>query len=64
LSSQTAQTAGLGFGVIEPKLLLPRVQPGMLRRSSLLEMTDDDGGVALTVVNAPVCYGKTTLLRS
>jgi LuxR family maltose regulon positive regulatory protein len=50
--------------VIEPKLLLPRIQPGMLRRSGLLEMIDDDGGVALTVVNAPVGYGKTTLLRS
>ena len=64
MSSQTAQTAGLALGVIEPKLLLPRVQPGMLRRSGLLEMIDDDGGVALTVVNAPAGYGKTTLLRS
>ncbi len=44
--------------------MLPRVQPGMLRRSRLLEMLDGDGGVALTVVNAPVGYGKTTLLRS
>ena len=44
--------------------MLPRVQPGMLRRSRLLEMLDGDGGAALTVVNAPVGYGKTTLVRS
>jgi LuxR family transcriptional regulator, maltose regulon positive regulatory protein len=35
----------------------------MLRRSRLLEMVDGDGGTALTLVNAPVGYGKTTLLR-
>jgi LuxR family transcriptional regulator, maltose regulon positive regulatory protein len=50
--------------VIEPKLALPRVQPGTLRRARLLEMADDAGGVALTVIDAPVGYGKTTLLRS
>ena len=44
--------------------MLPRVQPGMLRRARLLEMLDGDGGAALTVVNAAVGYGKTTLLRS
>ena len=50
--------------LVEPKLMLPRVQPGTLRRSRLLEMLDGDDGAALTVVNAPVGYGKTTLVRS
>jgi len=35
----------------------------MLPRARLLEMLDGDGGAALTVVSAPVGYGKTTLLR-
>ena len=43
--------------------MLPRLQPGTLRRSRLLEMLDGDGGAALTVLDAPVGYGKTTLLR-
>ncbi len=42
----------------------PRIQPGMLRRARLLQMLGSDGGAALTVINAPVGYGKTTLLRS
>jgi LuxR family maltose regulon positive regulatory protein len=50
-------------GVIESKITLPRVQPGMLRRSRLLELVDGGGGAAFTVVDAPVGYGKTTLLR-
>ena len=44
--------------------MLPRVHPGMLRRARLLEMLDGDVGAALTVVNAAVGYGKTTLVRS
>jgi len=54
---------GYSIGVIESKISLPRVQPGMLRRSRLLEIVDGGGGVAFTVVDAPVGYGKTTLLR-
>jgi len=54
---------GYSIGVIESKISLPRVQPGMLRRSRLLEIVDGGAGVAFTVVNAPVGYGKTTLLR-
>ena len=42
----------------------PRVHPGMLRRARLLEMLDGTGGTSLTVVNAGVGYGKTTLVRS
>ena len=52
------------FGVIEPKLLLPRVHAGMLRRARLLEMLDRDPGPPLTMLDAAVGYGKTTLLRS
>ena len=45
--------------------MLPRVHAGMLRRARLLELLDDvDPGAALTVVDAAVGYGKTTLLRS
>ena len=62
MSPQPTQP-GRSIGVIESKISLPRVQPGMLRRSRLLEIVDGDGGAALTVVNAPVGYGKTTLLR-
>ena len=64
MSSASAQVDGPGFRVIEPKLMLPRVHPGMLRRARLLEMLDGDTGSALTVVNAAVGYGKTTLVRS
>ena len=49
--------------VIEPKLMLPRVHAGTLRRARLLELLDDVDG-ALTVLDAAVGYGKTTLLRS
>ena len=64
VSSQTAQADRPNPLLVEPKLMLPRVQPGTLHRSRLLEMLDGDGGAALTVVNAPVGYGKTTLVRS
>ena len=61
--SPQATQPGRSVGVIESKIALPRVQPGMLRRSRLLEIVDGGGGAAFTVVNAPVGYGKTTLLR-
>ena len=63
MSSQTSQADRPNPLLVEPKLLLPRVQPRMLRRARLLELLDGDEGAALTVVNAPVGYGKTTLLR-
>ena len=46
LSSPTAQTDRPGFWLIEPKLMPPRVHPGMLRRARLLEMLDDERGAA------------------
>ncbi len=64
MSSQTAQIDGPGFRVIEPKLMPPRVHPGMLRRARLLDMLDDDAAGSFTVLNAAVGYGKTTLVRS
>jgi LuxR family transcriptional regulator, maltose regulon positive regulatory protein len=64
MSSRTAPLDGLGLRVIEPKLMPPRVHPRMLRRARLLEMLDDDGGALLTLLNATVGYGKTTLARS
>ena len=53
-----------GFWLIEPKLMPPRIHPGMLRRARLLEMLDDERGAGFTVLNAAVGYGKTTLVRS
>jgi LuxR family maltose regulon positive regulatory protein len=52
------------LGVIESKLMLPRVHGGTLRRARLLELLDDVDGAALTLIDATVGYGKTTLLRS
>jgi LuxR family transcriptional regulator, maltose regulon positive regulatory protein len=52
------------LGVIEPKLMPPRVHAGMLRRARPLNALDDASGVPLTVLNAGVGYGKTTLARS
>ena len=59
-----APTKLLNSRLIESKLVPPRIQPRMLRRERLLEMLGGDGGAPLTVINAPVGYGKTTLLRS
>ncbi|MBV9046645.1 MAG: hypothetical protein JOY58_00145, partial [Solirubrobacterales bacterium] len=64
MNTRTTQTEVPGLRVIEPKLMLPRVHPGMLRRARLLEMLDGDGGTGFTVLNATVGYGKTTLARS
>ena len=64
MSSRTAQPDRLGLGVIEPKLMLPRVRVGMLRRARLLELLDADERSSLVVLNAGAGYGKTTLVRS
>ncbi len=64
MSSASTQMDAPGLRVIEPKLMPPRVHPGTLRRARLLEMLDDDSGASLTVLNATVGYGKTTLVRS
>jgi len=53
-----------GFQLSEAKLMLPRAQPGSVRRPRLLRSIDGDGSAALTLVDAPVGYGKTMLLRS
>ncbi len=44
--------------------MLPRIHPGTLRRARLLETLDSDGGSPVTMVDAGVGYGKTTLVRS
>jgi LuxR family transcriptional regulator, maltose regulon positive regulatory protein len=59
-----AATVPPTLGVIEPKLMLPRVHPGTLRRARLLELLNRDPEAKLTVLDAAVGYGKTTLLRS
>ena len=64
MSSQAPEAAAHRLRVIEPKLMLPRVHPRTLRRARLLEMLDGDGTSALTVLDAGVGYGKTTLVRS
>ena len=64
MSIQTAERVPSPLRVIEPKLALPRVHAGTLRRARLLDRLDDADGAALTVLDAPVGYGKTTLLRA
>ena len=64
MSTQIAETVAPKLRVIEPKLMLPRVHAGALRRARLLELLDNVGGAPLTVLDAAVGYGKTTLLRS
>ena len=64
MSVQTAETVAPAVPVIASKLVLPRVHAGTLRRARLFELLDDVDGAALTVLDAPVGYGKTTLLRS
>jgi len=44
--------------------MLPRVQPGVVRRPRLLRSLDRGRAAALTLVDAPVGYGKTMLMRS
>ena len=64
MSIQTAEMVSPSLPVIESKLVLPRVHAGTLRRARLFELLDDVDGAALTVLDAAVGYGKTTLLRS
>ena len=42
MSLDAAQSDGPKLLLVEPKLMLPRVQPGVVRRPSLLAMLDDD----------------------
>ena len=64
MSTQAAETVSPALRVLEPKLMLPRVHPRMLRRARLHEVLDREPGTALTMIDAAVGYGKTTLLRS
>jgi LuxR family maltose regulon positive regulatory protein len=64
MSSRTAERTRPGLRVIEPKLMPPRVHPGMMRRGRLFEMLDGQSATSVTVLSAAVGYGKTTLLRS
>ena len=64
MSIQKAEMVAPALPVIESKLMLPRVHAGTLRRARLFELLDDVDGAALTVLDASVGYGKTTLLRS
>jgi LuxR family transcriptional regulator, maltose regulon positive regulatory protein len=64
VSVQTSEMVPPALRVIESKLMLPRVHAGTLRRARLLELLDDVGDAALTLLDATVGYGKTTLLRS
>jgi ATP/maltotriose-dependent transcriptional regulator MalT len=53
-----------GLQLSEAKLRLPRVQSEVVRRPRLLRSLDRGRAAALTLVDAPVGYGKTMLLRS
>ena len=62
--ARSARPVSPRLRVIERKLMLPRAHPGALRRARLFERLDHLDGAALTVLDAGVGYGKTTLLRS
>jgi LuxR family maltose regulon positive regulatory protein len=48
--------------VVSTKIMPPRLHTGLLRREPLRALLDR--GLPLTIISAPVGYGKTTLLRS
>jgi LuxR family maltose regulon positive regulatory protein len=50
--------------LIETKLGPPRARPGLVARPRLLGQLDRFGSAALTLVDAPVGFGKTTLVES
>jgi LuxR family maltose regulon positive regulatory protein len=64
MTSGTVERGRPGLRVIEPKLMPPRVHPRMLRRGRLLAALDGERGTPVTMLNAAVGYGKTTLVRS
>ncbi|HEX4520818.1 MAG TPA: LuxR C-terminal-related transcriptional regulator [Gaiellaceae bacterium] len=50
--------------LVEAKLAPPRLRPGLLARTHLLDALDEGEGTALTLVAAPAGYGKTTMVRA
>src|SRR5689334_10343645 len=50
--------------LVETKLLPPRPRRDALRRARLLEQLDNFAPAALTLVDAPVGFGKTMLVQS
>ncbi len=59
---RTGHTVGPGFDLMTSKLRHPVVQPGTIRRSSLLGRLARDDARTVVSVAAPSGYGKTTLL--
>jgi ATP/maltotriose-dependent transcriptional regulator MalT len=53
-----------GLQLSEAKLMLPRVQSGVVRRPRLFRSLERGRTAALTLIDAPVGYGKTMLVRS
>ncbi len=62
--TRTSGPARSGLQLSESKLMLPRAQSRSVRRPRLLRALDGGRPAALTLVDAPVGYGKTMLLRS
>jgi hypothetical protein len=56
------RTGGTAFDLTVSKLLRPRVRPGTVRRSSLLDRLAAGDQRPIVSVVAPPGYGKTTLL--
>ena len=50
--------------LVQTKLALPRVRPGLVARARLTEELQRADGAALVLVSAPAGFGKTTLLAS
>jgi LuxR family maltose regulon positive regulatory protein len=66
MSRQLGSVAALGDGppLIETKLLPPRGRPELVARPRLLKTLDGLSSAALTLVDAPVGFGKTVLAQS
>ena len=62
MSSGTVHSSHPQVRVIEPKLLPPRVHPGEVKRARLLRRLDEQDR-PVTLVDAGVGYGKTTMVR-
>ena len=54
--------AAAGFEVLQSKLAVPTVRPGLVDRSALLDRVRSAADARVVAVHAPAGYGKTTLL--
>jgi LuxR family transcriptional regulator, maltose regulon positive regulatory protein len=54
--------ASAGFEILQSKLAVPTLRPGLVQRPALVKRLRGPNGARVVSVNAPAGYGKTTLL--